>query len=145
MRKMVILSVAALAVTLVLFLPSNPAAPALGDKPIKWEYGELTTKRTVVEAPPAPGGKGQGNDHVIKTTLVWITQTEEFEGDNWKNLADKLKAPPRKDPGSTIQEKLRLMNHLGADGWELIDHQVPWGDAFRGSSAESCSFKRRMP
>jgi hypothetical protein len=136
--KIVALSVTAIAVTLGLTLPSNWAAPALGDKPVKWEYAELKTKRTAV--PPPPGGAvPPGTDRVFKTTLQWSTEPEEIEGKDWKDLADKLKAPALKKEGSTDQEKLRLLNRLGADGWELVEHQRAT------TGVENWLFKRRLP
>ena len=134
MRKLASLSAIAVTVTLSLFVSTNSAAPALGDKPVKWEYAKLAYKRTVVPDPRAKGG-GVGI-----MTLLWTTEGEEIEGDNWKDLADKLKAPALKKEGSSVQEQLRAMNRLGADGWELVEHEHP-----AVPHLENWTFKRRAP
>src|SRR5215213_8280619 len=104
-----------------------PAAPALGDKPVRYEYAELQCShffRAVGQPlpPGAPGGKG-GVARVPQVSVKWITADEEIEGTEWDDLANKLKAPaPKRDGASVIQHKLRVLNRLSADGWELIEH-----------------------
>jgi len=135
MRQLLLVLAIAAALTLGLLVPRGPAAPALGEKPVRYEYAELWTARTMVRQPgmakggpggalPAPAGPVQGGimPGVIETSVRWTTAEEEIEVKEWDELADKLKAPaPKKaSPGSV--HRLRVLNKLAADGWELLDH-----------------------
>src|SRR5262245_46331878 len=134
----------ALAVALFLIAGPAPAAPALGDKPVRYEYAELKYTR-VFRAPAPPGGgppKGVAGPAVPQVYVKWITADEEIDADEWDDLANKLKAPaPKKDGGSATQHKLRVLNRLSADGWELIEHTG--SDGTTGTA--NWTFKRRAP
>lgn len=117
------------------------AAPALADKPVRWEYAELKFS-TKFKAPPG------GGDFIKVLSVVWTTADEEIEGRDWDDLANKLKAPASKKEGSSAQQKLRLMNRLGADGWEIVGYKNS-EEAFKGPGQlggfEIWTFKRRVP
>jgi len=60
MRKLVIVAAVAVIVSLGLTVPRGPAAPALADKPVKYEFGELRYLRGgQPRANPFGGGVGQ--------------------------------------------------------------------------------------
>jgi hypothetical protein len=129
----------ALAVALGLFAGRSPAAPALGDKPARYEYAEL--KYTTFRAPAVQPGGGPrvGVPHV---TIKWITADEEIDATEWEDLANKLKAPAaKKDGGSVTQHKLRVLNRLSADGWEIVEHTGTDGTA----GIASWVLRRRVP
>jgi hypothetical protein len=139
MRKLaVFLLVAALA--LFTFISPGRTAPALGDKPVRYEYAELQYARTL-EGPGAQwgggnmpaqlGGRGPGGGGVpafapaqpatLKTAIRWTTAEEQVEVKEWEELADKLKAPaPKKESPATVH-KLRVLNRLSDLGWEVMD------------------------
>jgi hypothetical protein len=133
MRNLAILSV------LSLFAPAVSAAPALGDKPPKWEYAELEFSRVYI-----PGQPGAGRP-VPQVTVRWTMAGDEVEGSSWQNLADKLKAPAPKKEASVTQHKLRVFNQLGADGWEMIEHTGTDGIRESGTERAKWTFKRRAP
>ena len=72
-------------------------------------------------------------------TVRWTTGEEEIEAKEWEELGDKLKAPsPKKESPSGVH-KLRVLNKLSADGWEILDR--PAGDPATGV----WTFRRRVP
>src|SRR4051812_14436672 len=141
------------------------AAPALGDKPPKWEYAELTY-RTV---PGRPGGVDADGKEVPATpasvSIRWISGAGEVDVKGWDELADKLKAPSLKK-GSAAYLKIQVLNFLGTDGWELMEQtgtspSSPFSDApargdrgpgaadrgpgYRSSASITWLLKRRVP
>jgi hypothetical protein len=115
-----------LSLTTVLFLAAlSPAAPALAEKPVKYEYAELRSVRSQQIDPAqagfprkgaggqagagglpggaggpggvgGPGGAGGmfqpgGQAIITKVTVRWTTGEEEMEGEDWAELAKKLK------------------------------------------------------
>jgi hypothetical protein len=116
----------------------SPAAPALGDKPVRYEYAELKYGRAVGIAPVQPGGAPAGPRY----TVHWVTADEDVEAGGWEDMANKLKAPaPKKDGGSVIQHKLRVLNRLSTDGWELIEHTGTDG----ATGTANWTFRKRVP
>jgi hypothetical protein len=58
-------------------------------------------------------------------------------------LADKLKAPAAKKENSPESvHRLRALNKLSADGWEMLDR--PLGET-RAVAGSVLSFRRRVP
>jgi len=118
--------------TLVLLAPFGLAAPALGEKPPKWEYAELTYRTTPAreagvdadgkEIPAVPSG----------VAVRWISGAGEMEAKSWAELAEKLKAPRFKKEGSAALQKIQFLNLLGSEGWELMEQQTtgPSGQMF---------------
>jgi len=118
------------------------AAPALGDKPVRYEYAELQYSH-IFRAAGQPGAAGaKGVPLVPQLSIKWITADEEIEGTEWDDLANKLKAPaPKKDGTSVTQHKLRVLNRLGTDGWEIVEHTGTDGTSGRAA----WFFRRRVP
>lgn len=106
---------------LLLLAALGTAAPALGDKPPKWEYGELTFRTT----PARPAGVDADGNPVAAVpstvTVRWISAAGEFETKGWIELAEKLKAPGYKKEGSAAFQKIQFLNYLGSEGWELME------------------------
>ena len=146
---------------LVILAAVATAAPALGDKPPKWEYAELAY-RTL---PARPGGVDADGKEVPATpssvSIRWISGAGEVEVKGWDELADKLKAPAPKK-GSAAYLKIQVLNYLGAEGWELMEQQTPSparaladgfergpgtgrGPGFSSSAPSTWLMKRRVP
>src|SRR5262245_50404604 len=140
MRTLLICSVIAAVVALGLFVPCGSSAPNLGEKSIKYEYAELRYSRMLVGKKGMgmagggggglPGGGapiGGGNPAVAETTVHWTTAQEEVVTKEWEELADKLKAPAPQKESPVAVHRLRVLNGLSAEGWELLDK--PSGDS----------------
>ena len=139
------------------------AAPNPGEKPVRYEYAELQFSRSFggppggwpavgAPLPPAvagPGGPGVGfpppalapaPGMAANTTIRWTTAEEQVEVKEWSELADKLKAAePKKESPATVH-KLRVLNKLSADGWEVMDRPL-----FDSGSPGTVAFRRRLP
>jgi hypothetical protein len=127
------------ALTLCFAASTGSAAPNLGDKPGKWEYAELKMSRSL--AGPAARANAAVRPAAPATTVAWATLDGETEAETWEELASKLKAPPLKKDGTPTMQKLRVLNYLGTEGWEIVDHVG--GDGVTG--AASWTLKRRVP
>jgi hypothetical protein len=149
---------------LVILAAVATAAPALGDKPPRWEYAELTYRNI----PARPAGVIADGKEVpavpASVSIRWISGAGEVEVKGWDELADKLKAPAIKK-GSAAYLKIQVLNFLGADGWELMEQtgaspSAPLFDApargdrgpgadrgsgFRSSPTTTWLMKRRVP
>ncbi|HKB02981.1 MAG TPA: hypothetical protein VKD90_12225 [Gemmataceae bacterium] len=152
MKKPILFALAATAVVLGPGVVPVPAAPTLGEKPAKWEYCEVQYRRTARgfgEREAQPGGLGgapgglQPVPAAAQPAIKLITGEEEIEVKSWEELASKLKAPAPKKEGSAALHKLRVLNRLGADGWELMGHTG--GDGVTAATAGTWTFKRRLP
>jgi hypothetical protein len=132
------------------------AAPALAEKPPRWEYAELIF-RTI---PARAGGVGADGVEVPATpasvAIRWITGSGEVEGKGWADLAEKLKASGFKKEGTAAFHKIQILNHLGSDGWELMEQQGatgtmsgavfgPDGRRATTTAASTWLLKRRVP
>jgi hypothetical protein len=149
MRKLLLLSLLSGALSLVTFVPRGTTAPALGDKPVRYEYAELSYGRTAPAQPQLGGGGrgggqfgGGGNAPGLVTIIRWTTGEEEVEVQEWSELGDKLKAPPPKKESPQGVHRLRVLNKLSADGWEMLDRPLGESRAFSGTG---WSFRRRVP
>jgi len=122
---------------------SSSGAPALGDKPPRWEYAELHVQRSAVVRPlPLPAGGAAANPLPAPTVTVrWATGEEEVQAESWEQLAEKLKAPAAKKEGTATVHKLRVFNRLGADGWEVAEHTGTDGTV----GTATWLLKRRLP
>lgn len=151
MQKVLVVSLVAGALALGLLVPRGSSAPALGDKPPHFQFAELRyfSPMPVPAGMAVPGRLGApgvppqaaaavppGGPHV---QAKWSTVTEETEGASWEDLANKLKAPAGKAEGSVTVHKLRVLNWLSAQGWEMLDHQVP------DVTNTVWAFRRRVP
>ena len=122
------------AIGLGLFVSRGPAAPALPDKPVKYEYAELRYTRSFTGGQMGMVAKMAGAGGVVaapapvavpQTTVKWTTAEEEMTFKEWDELADKLgAASPKKESPPTVH-KLRVLNKLSASGWETLDRPNP--------------------
>jgi hypothetical protein len=148
--------------TLLLLAATVPAAPALGDRPPKWEYAELNYRIN----PGRPALKdGDGNEVPAvpaSVSIRWVTANGELEAKSWDELAEKLKFKSLKK-GSAGFLKIQMLNYFGSEGWELMEQQgtAPTSAASRGfdrgdgfgergaprgpSSSQTWLLKRRVP
>src|SRR5262245_18516256 len=110
-------------------------APVPATTTEKWEYAELRVGRTTLRAPVA-GQPAQAAQPMIH----WVTSDEDMEVHGWEDLATKLKAPEAKMNVSSNTHRMRALNQLGAEGWELLARQP--ADGVRGS--EVLTFKRKV-
>jgi hypothetical protein len=58
----------------------------------------------------------------VETTVRWTTGEEELVTKEWEELGDKLKAPSPKKTSPSNVHRLRVLNKLAQDGWELMEH-----------------------
>jgi hypothetical protein len=139
MRKVLVVSLLAGALGLGLLVPRGTSAPAMPDKPVRYQYAQLRYDRTYVALPGnlAPGGPPAPAVPVV--SVRWATADSLVEGTDWATLGDKLKAPAAKRDGALAQT-LRVLDRLGADGWEVYEHSAPaHGDS------DTWWLKRRLP
>jgi len=109
MRSFVLVFAVAAALTLGLLVPRGSSAPALPDKPVKYEFAELRYyQRAVPGAAPV-------------MMYSWCTADEEFEALGWEGMAARLKAPESKQEGLHTH-RLRVFNAISREGWEDVPH-----------------------
>jgi hypothetical protein len=93
------------------------------DKPVKWEYAELTFRTTAAR----PAGKDKDGNEVAAVpsgaAIRWTTGADDLSVKGWDELAEKLKAPLKKESGA-VSQKIQVLNALGATGWELVAQQA---------------------
>jgi hypothetical protein len=124
MRKLLIVSLVAGAVSLGLTVSRATSAPPPAENPVRWEHARL------VES--------------VYGRATWVTAKDEIEVEHMKELAERLKAPPGKQDGSSAHHHMRVMDKLSADGWEVVESPTlnckdPVGGAY------IWSFRRRLP
>jgi hypothetical protein len=142
-----------LTATALLLLPaSSQAAPALSERPPKWEYAELSYRTS----PGRPAGVGADGTEVPATpasvSIRWVTGAGEVVANGWEELAEKLKAKPLKK-GTAVFLKIQLLNHLGSEGWEVMEQQLGGGGldrreprpAFQSSASTTSSWLLKRP
>jgi hypothetical protein len=139
MRKLVVVAPVVAALALALLVPRGTSAPALADKPVRYQYAQLRYTCTYAALPgnPAPGAPPAPSVAVV--SVRWATVDDLVEGKDWANLGDKLKAPAAKRVGPLAQT-LRVLDRLGADGWEVYEHSAP-----TSGDADTWWLKRRLP
>ena len=139
MRKVVVVSLVVAALALGLLVPRGTTAPALADKPVRYQYAQLRYVRTYVAPPANPAPGVPPVPAVAVVSVRWATADDLVEGTDWANLGDKLKAPAAKREGALTQT-LRVLDRLGAEGWEVYEHSSPTtGDL------DTWWLKRRVP
>jgi hypothetical protein len=110
MRKVVVVSLVVAALAFGLLVPRGTTAPALADKPVRYEYADLRYYQEGVPGMPPV------------TMYCWSTADEEVVAPGWDGLADALQAPKSKK-GGTRTDRLRVFNAIGRDGWEELPHR----------------------
>jgi hypothetical protein len=139
MRKVVVVSLVVAALALGLPVPHGTTAPALADKPVRYQYAQLRYVRTYTAPPANPAAGAPPAVAVPVVSVRWATADDLVEGTDWANLGDKLKAPAAKREGALAQT-LRVLDRLGTDGWEVYEHAAPTtGDL------DTWWLKRRVP
>ncbi len=76
---------------------------------------------------------------VQRTTIQWSTGDEEVDATSWDDLATKLKILPAKKDAKTPVSKMKVLNYLGSQGWEMVSHHEPIT-----SGATVWTFKRKV-
>lgn len=122
MRTTLVLSILLCAAVALQTTTTRPATAQEKQAPVKWEYGTITIPIAVRTG--TPGG------------YAWTTGREYVAGDNWKDLAEKLKVELKDKDAPTAKIRVQVLNHLGAQGWELVSHS---------ETNPSFTFKRRVP
>jgi hypothetical protein len=135
------------------FVAASTAAPAPTARTERWEYAELYD-RSLTFGPrgedllgrlPVRGDRGDRAPRGAadpaqpdqpprparpRVTVRWITADGEIEATSWAELAATLKAPAAKADATAAAHKVRVLNHLGSQGWELISvgsgSAAPW-------------------
>ena len=74
-----------------------------------------------------------------RTTVRWVNADEEVEATSWEDMATKLKAPPAKKDTRDAVYRVKVLNHLGSQGWELAGHTT---EQFTGEDV--WTFKRKV-
>ncbi|MFO0964927.1 MAG: hypothetical protein U0793_04960 [Gemmataceae bacterium] len=97
-------------------VPSLPAPLTVE----QWEYCEIVEKRTTVREVP-PAGKAGAIMTKSVSSLRWVTAETEIEAPSWADLGAKMKIPAKADASPEMQ-RLRVLNRMGMEGWELISH-----------------------
>jgi hypothetical protein len=56
-------------------------------------------------------------------SIRWITADDEIEAKSWEELGTKIKAPAAKKGAKTEVHRMKVLNYLGSQGWELVSNQ----------------------
>ena len=88
----------------------------------QWEYSEL-----------------QYRDGAAKKYAKWVGPGGRVSAFDWESLAAKLKAPAAQKGDLEMDHRLRTMNHLGSEGWELITYRF-----VNTQISEVWTFKRKV-
>lgn len=135
MPKVHVISLVAGVLALGVFVSRGSSAPA--DKGVRFEYGEIEYSDVTVFPRGQPGQPQPG---VRRVTARWTTSGTTVEGAGWADLGDKLKAPAADKDASEVALRLRVLDRLGADGWEVYART-----AGPSGQAGNWSLKRRVP
>jgi hypothetical protein len=124
---------------------SGQAAPGLPDKPAKWQYAELSYRYI-----PAQSAGTAADGTVVpgkppREVVRWVTAEGEVEAKGWADLAEQLKAPAFKKEGSAAYQRVQVLNHLGSEGWELMEQTEATTTTRGAASPRTWTFKRRVP
>jgi hypothetical protein len=112
---------AVLLALLVSFAAAEEEKPEPARKGERWEYGELHFRRS----------KKTGYAKAV-------TSRSTVEAPDWEGLAAKLKAPAAAKDADDTAQRLRVMDAVGDQGWELVGNRSNEESLF-----EFRSFKRR--
>jgi hypothetical protein len=108
---------------LVVLATTGFAAPALGDRPPKWEYAELTYRTIPARAAGVDADGKEIPATPASMSIRWVTGAGEIDAKGWDELAEKLRFTGFKKNGSAAFLKIQILNHLGGEGWELMEQQ----------------------
>ena len=124
---------------LTLVMVSSPASGQDNPPQVQWEYAELYHHARI-------GGE-TGPNTVFMPAVDWISGDGFVRILGWEGMAEKLKAPALKPDAVAgankvadgAVQRLRVLNHLGRQGWEMISH-----DQNEGNGNSRWIFKRRV-
>jgi hypothetical protein len=135
----------ALAVVVSVCAGKAEAAPAPAPAE-QWEYAEISTTSTRMPArfgdgPALPGQPDRPPRGTRQTVVRFATAAGEVEAPSWGELAAKLKAPEARSGAASVSaQRLRVLNHLGSQGWELVSG----GGGAWSPSTGTMLFKRKV-
>ena len=121
------------------------AGPGSPDKPVKWEYAELTYRHYAGHRGGVTAAGTFFPDQPDTEVIRWVTAEGEVEAKGWADLAERLKAPAFKKEGSAAYQRVQVFNHLGRDGWELVEQTEATTPPPIGAPPKAWTFKRRVP
>lgn len=108
----------------VLFVTVMPLDLAAQDKApaVRWEYGLLRY------------GLGRTDGQSV---AEWVSGKGYVRGKGWDGLAEKLSAPALNEElldgnnpiATETLNSVRVLNHLGHQGWEMVSHNSESGTA----------------
>jgi hypothetical protein len=105
-----------------------PVPPPAPEALPKWEYCEV---------------QQQGRARLL--VIRWVVGEEETEAASWQELAEKLKVPTAKKDAPDATQRVRVFNHLGSDGWELVGtHKEDRSIGGVPTNIDVWSFKRKV-
>ena len=77
-------------------------------------------------ARPMPTWGGMPSLHEIDfDSIHYYIKPTENQAESWEDLAGKLKMPEGPKSDSATVNKLRVLNHLGRQGWEMVSAALP--------------------
>jgi hypothetical protein len=78
------------------------------------------------------------------TPVTWVTGDDEMKAKSWEDLATKMKLPAPKKEMSEAAHRMRVLNYLGRQGWELVSSQQSETSSFASAAGNSVwTFKRK--
>jgi hypothetical protein len=108
--------------------PVAPVPPPAPEGLPKWEYCEV-----------------HQHYNNRQTVIRWVVGDEETATTSWQELADKLKMPAAKKDATEDAQRVRVLNRLGGDGWELVGmHKENPGIGGAPTTLDVWSFKRKV-
>lgn len=141
MTRWAILLTAAGAAALSVAAPVPVLPPS--DRPAeRWEFCEVTFTPPGRALPIAIQGANVAPPRAVPgvARAAWVTAEEELEAGSWEELATKLKIEGPKSDSAAVY-KMRVLNHVGGKGWELVTAVQPTSTL--GTTVSTFVFKRK--
>src|SRR5262249_49418494 len=113
-------------------------APVPAEKAVeRWEYAELTYN------PGRNAGAFAAANAPVPAVpkASWVTGEEEVDAGSWEELGGKLKVAEAPKSDNPAVHKVRVLNHLGRQGWEMVSAAQPTSPL--GTTVTTFVFKRR--
>jgi hypothetical protein len=138
MKTCAALTVAVAAAALATAAP----VPQSSERPTeRWEYGELTFVPAGRQIRVAPPQAGFPVPTLGAAKAAWMTGGEEVEAESWEALAAKLWVADGPKSDNPAVYKLRVLNYLGRQGWEMVSAVQPTSPL--GTTVSTFVFKRK--
>jgi hypothetical protein len=139
MRKTALLLTAAAVLTGLVAATRATPAPAPAGASDKWEYCEVQFTGRERPVRPPPGGAPAPAANPAAVRFIG-PDGEELEAATWEEMAQKLKAPDAKTEATEAAHRVRVLNQLGSQGWELVASRTE-GSTLTGNT--TWTFKRK--